>query len=60
MIVQATMTRNECFLIKELLPIWSKYADGFVFLDDNSDDETTEFLKQNKEKYNILEIIINN
>ena len=57
MIVQVTMTRNECFLIKELLPIWSKYADGFVFLDDNSDDETSEFLKQNKEKYNILEVI---
>ena len=51
------MTRNECFLLKEMLPIWSKYADGFVFLSDNSTDDTVEFLTQNKEKYNILSII---
>lgn len=57
MIVQMTMTKNECFLIKEMLPIWSKYADGFVFISDNSTDDTVEFLKANKEKYNILEII---
>ncbi len=31
MIVQITMTRNELFLIKEMLPQWQKYADGFVF-----------------------------
>jgi len=57
MIVQMTMTKNECFLIKEMLPIWSKYADGFVFISDNSTDDTVEYLKANKEKYNILEII---
>lgn len=57
MIVQITMTRNECFLLKEQLPIWSKYADGFVFFNDDSTDDTVEFLQQNKEKYNILDII---
>ena len=57
MIVQMTMTKNECFLIKEMLPIWSKYADGFVFISDNSTDDTVEYLHANKEKYNILEII---
>ena len=57
MIVQVTMTRNECFLLKEQLPIWSKYADGFVFFNDDSTDDTVEFLEQNKEKYNILSII---
>jgi hypothetical protein len=57
MIVQTTLTRNECFLIKEMLPQWSKYADGFVFYDDCSDDETVEFLEENKDKYNILSII---
>lgn len=57
MIVQITMTRNECFLLKELLPIWSKYADGFVFLNDDSTDDTAQFLEENKEKYNILSII---
>jgi hypothetical protein len=25
------MVRNELHLIKSLLPIWKKYADGFVF-----------------------------
>lgn len=57
MIVQVTMTRNECFLLKEMMPIWSKYADGFVFFNDDSTDDTLEFLEQNKEKYNILSII---
>lgn len=57
MIVQMIRTRNECFLIKELLPLWQKYADGFVFLNHYSDDDTAEFLEQNKEKYNILSII---
>lgn len=56
MIVQITRTKNECFLLKELLPIWSKYADGFVFYDDGSTDDTVEFLEANKERYNILEI----
>lgn len=56
MIVQITMTKNESFLLKELLPIWTKYADGFVFYDDGSDDDTLEFLTANKAKYNILHI----
>lgn len=57
MIVQITMTRNECFLLKEMLPLWSKYADGFIFLSDHSTDDTIEYLTANKEKYNILKII---
>jgi hypothetical protein len=57
MIVQMTRTRNEAFLIKEMLPIWQKFADGFVFISDNSTDDTLEFLHANKEKYNILEIL---
>jgi len=57
MIVQITLTRNECFLIKEQLPNWCKYADGFVFFDDGSSDDTVEFLTQNKDKYNILGIL---
>ena len=57
MIVQITMTRNECFLLKEQMPIWSKYVDGFVFFNDDSTDDTLEFLTQNKEKYNILSVI---
>jgi len=57
MIVQTTITKNESFLLKEMMPIWQKYADGFVFYDDSSDDDTIEFLEENKEKYNILSII---
>jgi hypothetical protein len=60
MIVQMTRTRNECFLIKEMLPIWKKYADGFVFISDSSTDDTLEYLHANKEKYNILEILESN
>lgn len=51
------MFKNELVLLQELIPQWQKYADGFVFLDDGSDDGSSEFLEQNKEKYNILEII---
>jgi len=57
MIVQITITRNELFLLKEMLPIWKKYSDGFVFYVDNSTDGTYEFLEENKEKYNILSIL---
>tara|TARA_R110001599_G_scaffold82165_3_gene221329 strand:- start:10200 stop:11060 length:861 start_codon:yes stop_codon:yes gene_type:complete len=60
MIVQITRTKNEAFLIKEMLPLWAKYADGFVFYDDGSTDDTVKFLKDNKKKYNILEIIEGN
>lgn len=52
-----TMTRNELFLIKEMLPVWKRYADGFVFLVDSSDDGTYEYLIENKEKYNILNVL---
>ena len=57
MIVQITMTRDELFLIKEMLPIWQKYADGFVFLVDSCTDRTYEYLKENAEKYNILSVL---
>ena len=57
MIVQITLTRNELFLIKEMLPLWQKYADGFVFMDDCSTDGTYEFLIENKDKYNILDVL---
>lgn len=57
MITQITMTRNELFLLKEMLPIWQKYADSFVFFVDHSNDGTYEFLQQNKEKYNIVSIL---
>lgn len=60
MIIQITITKNELFLLKEMLPIWQKYADGFVFMDDMSDDGTYEFLNENKEKYNILSILRTN
>lgn len=60
MIVQITLTRNELFLIKEMLPHWQKYADGFVFMDDNSTDGTYEFLMENKQKYNILSVLKTN
>ena len=57
MIVQITMTRDECFLIKELLPLWQKYTDGFIFMvDSRTMDDTRDFLEQNKKKYNILEV----
>lgn len=57
MIVQITQTRSELFLIKELLPVWQRYADGFVFYDDASDDGTYEFLMDNRKEYNILNVI---
>ncbi len=57
MIVQITLTRNELFLIKEMLPQWQRYADAFVFMVDRSTDGTYEFLMENKEKFNILEVL---
>ena len=56
-IVQITLTRDELFLIKEMLPQWQKYADAFVFMVDRSTDGTYEFLMENKEKYNILNVL---
>lgn len=58
MIVQITMTRDEGFLINELLPIWKKYTDGFVFLvDAETTDNTRQILKEKRKEYNILEAI---
>lgn len=57
MIVQTSMVRNELLLIKELLPIWKKYADGFVFMLHSCNDGTYEYLQQVKDQYNILEIL---
>ena len=56
-IVQMTMTRDELFLLEDLIPIWTEHADGFVFLLDNCTDGTYEFLMDNKEKYNILSVL---
>lgn len=60
MIVQITMTRNELFLLKQMLPIWKKYADAFVFLDDCSNDGTYEYLQEKALEYNILKIMRTN
>jgi hypothetical protein len=60
MIVQISLTRNELFLIKKMLPLWQKFCDAFVFMVDDSEDGTWEFLEQNKEKYNILSILKTN
>jgi len=57
MIVQITMARNELTLIRELLPIWSQYTDGFVFMLDSCTDGTEDYLNEVKDQYNILEIL---
>jgi hypothetical protein len=57
MVVQITLARDELILIKELLPVWKKYSDGFVFMLDTNTDGTKEYLESVKEKYNILEIL---
>lgn len=60
MIVQVTLTKDECFLIKEMMPLWKKYADAFVFMvNDGTTDDTVAYLKSIKDQYNILEIIEN-
>jgi hypothetical protein len=61
MIVQITLARNEKPLIEELLPLWRKYVDGFVFLiDKRTTDDTIKYLNKVKDKYNILEILETN
>ena len=55
MTVQISMVRNELLLIKELLPIWKRYADGFVFMLHSCNDGTYEYLQEVKDQYNILE-----
>lgn len=57
MIVQIVLARNESPLIKELLPLWKKYADGFVFMLDRNTDDTFDYLRSVKDKYNILEVL---
>jgi len=57
MIVQIVLARNEQVLIKELLPVWKKYADAFVFLLDRCTDSSMEYLKSVKDEFNILEIL---
>ena len=57
MIVQISMVRNELHLIKELLPIWSRYSDAFIFMCDTCTDGTVEYLNSVKNKFNILEIL---
>jgi hypothetical protein len=59
MIVQISLVRNELPLIKELLPIWKRYSDGFVFMLDSNTDDTEEYLKSVSKEYNILEILTN-
>jgi len=67
MIVQITLIKNELFLLKEMIPHWQKYADAFVFMDDNSTDGTYEYLNENKDEYldgtmskEELEAVLNN
>lgn len=43
-----------------MMPHWQKYADAFVFMDDRSTDGTYEYLMENKEKFNILNVIPSN
>jgi hypothetical protein len=57
MIVQTTITRDELFLIQELIPQWQKYADGFVFMVDLCTDGTYEYLMDNRKAFNILNVI---
>ena len=40
------MARNEKPLIKELLPLWAKYADGIIFMLDRNTDDTLDYLNQ--------------
>jgi len=57
MIIQITLTKNELFILKEMLPHWKKYADAFIFMDDSSTDGTYEYLLENKDKFNILNVL---
>ena len=56
-VVQIVRTRDELYLIKEMLPIWQKYADAFIFMDDCSIDGTYKFLTENAAKFNILKVM---
>ena len=54
------MVRNDLSLVKRLLPIWKRFADGFVFYVDTSTNDLLYFLDSVKDEYNILEVIVNN
>ncbi len=54
------MTRDELFLLEEMMPIWKEYVSGFVFMVDNATDGTYEFLMDNREKYNIHSVLETN
>ena len=56
-IIQMTLTRDELYLLEDLIPIWTEHADGFVFMLDNCTDGTYEFLMDNREKYNIHSVL---
>ena len=56
-LIQISQIRNELAVIKHMLPIWKKYADGFVFYVDTSTDGTVEYLRSIQQEYNILDII---
>ena len=58
--IQITMTRDELFLLEEMMPIWKEYVSGFVFMVDNATDGTYEFLMDNREKYNIHSVLETN
>jgi hypothetical protein len=60
MIVQISLVRNELQLIKEMLPLWKRYCDGFVFMLDRNTDETEQYLQSVKHEYNILEVLNSN
>lgn len=57
MIIQITMIKNELPLLEAMLPIWKKYADGFIFLSDTSTDGSVEYLNNIKNEFNILEVL---
>lgn len=59
MLIQISMIRNDLSLVKTLLPIWKRFADGFVFYVDTSTSDLLYFLDSVKEEYNILEVIVN-
>ena len=57
MILQLTKLIHSKYFIEQLIPLWKEYADGFIFYDELLNDELYNYLVQNKEKFNILDII---
>jgi hypothetical protein len=56
-LIQISRVRNELPIIKHMLPVWKKYADGFVFYVDSTTDGTADYLRSVQQEYNILDII---